>query len=282
MPKRMTVTEKWDDPWFISLSPQAKLMFEYLRDKCDHIGIWKVNYESIRKETGFSAKVDVEKHLHELNEKASILGEETKIEWFPGKRYIWVCNFIRVQYGGVLHVRSSMHKTLFREMGKYYGKSVPPRFSSLIKFYENEIFYCTPTLQPTVRLGYNSTVETYRNGNGNGNGNGKEIIGDSEIVKKPLGMDVVMAAHEKAVKDQRWCEGVRIAHGLLREGDLEKWLHRFSVSIAQDTVENFTDASYRKIFSGWLGMKIAKGEKLPDPAQPEPATTSNYRLKKIS
>lgn len=275
MPKRLTVTEKWDDPWFVALSPQAKLIFEYLRDKCDHIGIWKVNYESLRKETKFSPKVDVEKHLDELNEVAKELGEEDKIEWFPGRRYIWICNFIKIQYGGILNVKSSMHRTIFREMGKYWKKNTPKRLTSVINFYENEIFYCTPTLQ----IGYSSTVEIYRNGNGNGNGNGK---GKEEIRDlKPLGMDVVMLAHEKALKDQRWIEGVRIAHGILKDGDLEKWLHRFSISIAQDTVENFSDSTYRKMFSGWLGSRLAKGDKLPEVEQAEPQS-QNYRLKKIS
>lgn len=274
MPKRMTATEKWDDPWFAALSPQAKLIFEYLRDKCDHIGIWKVNYESLRKETGFSGKVNIEKHLEELNDVAKSLGEDEKIEWFPGKRYVWIKNFMKIQYGGMLHVKSSMHRTLFREMAKYYKKNVSNGFSALLKFYENEIFYCTPTLN----IGYSSTVETYRNGkgNGNGNGNGKEINRDL----KPLGMDVVMLAHEKALKDQRWIEGIRIAHGILRDGDLERWLHKFSVSIAQDTVENFSDSTYRKMFSGWLGKRIANGDKLSEKELQE--SNPNYRLKKLA
>jgi hypothetical protein len=260
MPKRMTVTEKWDDPWYLALSPQAKLIFEYLRDKCDHIGIWKVNIDSLRKEAKFSPKVDIEKHINELNEVADEIGEDEKIEWFPGKRYIWICNFLKVQYGGILNVKSSMHRTIFREMGKHWNKNVPKKLSLILKFYENEVFYCTPTLQ----IGYNSTVETYRNGKGNGNGNekGKESIIETEIVRKPLGMDVVMLAHEKALKDQRWIEGVRIGHNILVNGELEKWLHRFSISIAQDTIENFSDATYRKMFSGWLGARKAKGDKL--------------------
>lgn len=276
MAKRMTVTEKWDDPWFVALSPQAKLIFEYLRDKCDHIGIWKVNYESLRKETKFSPKVDVEKHIEELNTIARDLDEDEKIEWLPGRKYVWICNFMKIQYGGSLHIKSTMHRTIFREMGKYYGKPVSKRFGQLIRFYENEILYCTPTLQ----MGYSSTVESYRNGKGNGNGNekGKEIIGEL----KPLGMDVVMLAHEKALKDQRWIEGVRIAHGIMKDGDFERWLHRFSISIAQDHIENFSDSTYRKMFSGWLGNRIAKGDKIQELEKAEPQSNPNYRLKRIS
>ncbi len=276
MPKRMTVTEKWDDPWYLSLSPQAKLIFEYLRDKCDHIGIWKVNYESLRKDAKFSSKVDVEKHLEELNEVAKELGEDEKIEWFPGRKYVWICNFIKIQYGGVLSVKSSMHRTIFREMGKYWHKNIPKKLALTIGFYENEILYCTPTLQ----IGYSSTVETYRNGKGNGNGNGKENGKEISRDLKPLGMDVVSVAHQKALKDQKWMEGVRIAHGIMKDGDLEIWLHKFSISIAQDTIENFSDATYRKMFSGWLGKRIANGDKVPVVEVKE--SNPNYRLKKLA
>lgn len=276
MAKRMTNTEKWDDPWFVALSPQAKLIFEYLRDKCDHIGVWKVNYESLRKDAKFSPKVDLEKHLNELNQVAAELGEDDKIEWFPGKKHIWICNFIKVQYGGALNPKSSMHRTILRELGKHWNKNVGKKLSLLMNFYKNEIFYCTPTLH----IGYNSTVESYRNGNGNGNGkgNGKEIIGEL----KPLGMDVVMLAHEKALKDQRWIEGVRIAHGILKDGDFERWLHKFSVSIAQDTIENFSDSTYRKMFSGWLGKRISNGDKLSEVEKEQVQSNPNFRLKKIS
>ena len=39
MPKRLTATEKWDDPFFAELSPHMKLMWVYLTDKCDNTGV---------------------------------------------------------------------------------------------------------------------------------------------------------------------------------------------------------------------------------------------------
>lgn len=44
MAKRFTATDKWDDPWFGSLSITEKLFWTYLCDKCDHAGIWQVNW----------------------------------------------------------------------------------------------------------------------------------------------------------------------------------------------------------------------------------------------
>jgi len=37
--KRFTETTKWDDPWFRKLSPTAKLLWGYITDKCNAVGL---------------------------------------------------------------------------------------------------------------------------------------------------------------------------------------------------------------------------------------------------
>lgn len=44
MAKRLTDTEKWDDPWFYFLNVEEQWLWIYLLDRCDHAGIWKVNW----------------------------------------------------------------------------------------------------------------------------------------------------------------------------------------------------------------------------------------------
>ena len=41
MSKRFTDSKKWDDPWFIDLSNEHKLLWIFILDKCDHAGIYK-------------------------------------------------------------------------------------------------------------------------------------------------------------------------------------------------------------------------------------------------
>lgn len=48
MSKRLTDSEKWDDPWFRSLNPVMKCVWYFLCDKCDNAGVWKKDFELMR------------------------------------------------------------------------------------------------------------------------------------------------------------------------------------------------------------------------------------------
>lgn len=41
--KRLTDTEIWDEDWFIDLPNEYKLFFLYIKDRCDHSGMWRPN-----------------------------------------------------------------------------------------------------------------------------------------------------------------------------------------------------------------------------------------------
>jgi len=58
MSKRFTDTNKWEDPWFCDLDINGKLLWEYLCDKCDHAGIWKVNMRLAEFHLGFKPDVN--------------------------------------------------------------------------------------------------------------------------------------------------------------------------------------------------------------------------------
>lgn len=48
MPKRFAATEKWDDPWYSNLSPTNRNFWDYICAKCDHAGVWQVNFQLVK------------------------------------------------------------------------------------------------------------------------------------------------------------------------------------------------------------------------------------------
>ena len=56
MSYRFTETEKWKDPWFRKLSPNAKCLWEYMRDNCDCAGILEWDAEDAMFRTGLKQK----------------------------------------------------------------------------------------------------------------------------------------------------------------------------------------------------------------------------------
>lgn len=132
--KRSTVVGKWDDTWFMGLSPQSKLLWLYVLDMCDHVGIYEYNEVLLRVQIGFTDKVDVKKHLKDL---------EGKIEWFADGRKVWVKNFISVQYGDIgsdSEKVSSIHVTVLRELARYQDqKGIPLSLNLFLKSLKDKI-----------------------------------------------------------------------------------------------------------------------------------------------
>ena len=85
--KRFTETTKWNDPWFMNLSPSCKLFWQYLCDNCDNVGIWKVNEKLVNCHLG--EDIDLDKAASQMGKRVHKLDQEN---WFlPG--------FIAFQYG---------------------------------------------------------------------------------------------------------------------------------------------------------------------------------------
>ena len=44
MSKRFTDTEVWSKPWFMALALAEKLVWFYIKDRCDNVGVWTPNF----------------------------------------------------------------------------------------------------------------------------------------------------------------------------------------------------------------------------------------------
>jgi uncharacterized phage protein (TIGR02220 family) len=84
--KRFTETEKWRDPWFVKLSGHAKLLWVYLTDNCDKIGLIHIDFRLVSRDCRLPIN---EKHITELGDRVQALGNY---------RY-FLPKFIQFQYG---------------------------------------------------------------------------------------------------------------------------------------------------------------------------------------
>lgn len=86
--KRFTETTKWSDPWYRRLTPCAKLLWAYLCDHCNAIGLIDLDLESAEFHIG--CKVG-ESHLKEL---------ESRIQRVSGTK-VFIPKFIHFQCGNL-------------------------------------------------------------------------------------------------------------------------------------------------------------------------------------
>lgn len=102
MAKRLTASEKWEDPWFFALPAKDKIFWLYLLDKCNHAGIWQVNWPLVQFHIkGF-------RFAHKTYEGRILEVSESK--WFIPK-------FIAFQYG-TLNPSNRVHASVLRELEK--------------------------------------------------------------------------------------------------------------------------------------------------------------------
>lgn len=103
MAKRMTDTAKWEDDWFLGLAPLDKLFWNYLCDKCDHAGIWKVNLRLASFYMGAEYAFDLTRFA------GRILDLENG-KWF-------IRGFVAFQYGE-LNDKNPAHKSVMKILEK--------------------------------------------------------------------------------------------------------------------------------------------------------------------
>lgn len=100
MAKRFTDTGKWDKLWIRKLSPELKLLWVYLLDKCDHAGIWEADIDLAKFQLGIT--IDQDEAIKVFNGRVVPLSGGEK--WFIPK-------FIEFQYGD-LNPENRVHKSV--------------------------------------------------------------------------------------------------------------------------------------------------------------------------
>lgn len=126
MAKRFTDSEKWRDRWVRRLSKDAKLLWFYLCDACDHAGFWERDEELLEFQLGGS--IDFEACLAELGGR--VLAS-------PDGRVLFLTKFIVFQYGE-LSPDCRPHKRILETIAHWEEKGYPIGYSKGIYTFKDK------------------------------------------------------------------------------------------------------------------------------------------------
>jgi hypothetical protein len=117
--KRFTENQKWDDPWFMELPMEYKVLWLWLCDKCDNAGIIDPSLRLASFHIGFQYPMD---SLLVFGDRIIEIG---KGKWFIPK-------FITFQYG-TLSRDCKAHNPIFTSLEKHGIDAINLRFKGYAK-----------------------------------------------------------------------------------------------------------------------------------------------------
>ena len=106
---RWTDTDKWDDKWFRTLSPNAKILFSLLCDKCNRVGVYEIDKPYMMFAIGLGEE--------ELKE-AVVMVRKAYVKSKDGK-FIFLKNFLKNQRKLPLNNSNNEHKPIIAMLEKY-------------------------------------------------------------------------------------------------------------------------------------------------------------------
>lgn len=171
--KTFSDPDKWEEPWFISLSPGKKLLYTYLWERCDHAGVIHITLPLWSAHTGL--KIDealFQEFVQEVNEDVE------RIMVF--KRKLWFTEYIRFNQQGdpsvPLSEKYSFHKHVVKIIRKHgITEEVNKRDPILLEnFMQNDFdVSIEESIHPKPSLSLNEEL-TKPTGKGAGKGRGEE------------------------------------------------------------------------------------------------------------
>lgn len=84
---------------------------------------------------------------------------------------------------------------------------------------------------------------------------------EEAAVEKSIGIVLVKKIANQVWNDKIWLEQLCMGNGLKME-EAKDWMLQFNLSISQDAIAQFDNSKYKKMFAGWLRMKLGGGQKI--------------------
>jgi hypothetical protein len=172
--KTFSDPDKWEEPWFISLTPGKKLLFTYLWERCDHAGVIHITLPLWSAHTGLNIDETLfNEFVEEVNqdhEKVSVFGKK-----------LWFTEYIRFNQQSdptlPLSDKYSFHKHVFKTILKHGLKDEVNRRDPilLLNFVDNDSdISLEETIHPKPYLSLSKGLPK-STGKGAGRGKGKGL-----------------------------------------------------------------------------------------------------------
>ena len=107
MSKRFTETEIWNEDWFLDMPLEYRHFWNYVKDTCNHAGIWKPNVR--RFNADLENKVDVNVALTYFN------GDKLRADVLSSGDWM-IMDFVPFQYGKVLNLNNRVHLSVYNRL----------------------------------------------------------------------------------------------------------------------------------------------------------------------
>jgi hypothetical protein len=109
MAKRFTATELWEEDWFLDMPNEYKLFWFYMKDRCDHAGLFKVNTTTFNKMNDSS--IDSELAFEYFNKGKKRIRKVNGSSWL-------IEDFFLFQYGEHFNTKNRMHESILKLYNK--------------------------------------------------------------------------------------------------------------------------------------------------------------------
>jgi hypothetical protein len=103
MSKRFTDTTIWMEDWFLSIPQEYKLFWFYIKDNCDHAGLWKPN--KVLFEVMLGSTIDLVRAFDLFN------ADKERVCITKTGRWL-IIDFFKFQYGNNLNILNRVHKSI--------------------------------------------------------------------------------------------------------------------------------------------------------------------------
>ena len=114
MAKRFIDTGLFDDPWFMDLSIEAKILWIYMITRCNHAGIIELNPKMVRLQTDINSLPTV---IEQLGNRLVTLSEQL----------YFIPKFITFQYPGFPDSKAKAQESAMKILQKYSSNSAVKR-----------------------------------------------------------------------------------------------------------------------------------------------------------